>query len=65
MLITSVEEEISIPFENGNEVLKFSDGINGISTIQEIPIISTNNVVPENTQSDLSELISNLEGKCS
>ncbi|XP_021742323.1 kinesin-like protein KIN-14U [Chenopodium quinoa] len=60
MLITSVEEEISIPFENGNEVLKFSDGINGISTIQEIPII-TNNVVPENTQSDLSELISNLE----
>lgn len=55
MFISSVEEEI---------YLKCSDGTNGIFPIQEYPTISTHttNVVPEKTQSDLSLLLSNLEG---
>lgn len=63
MLITSVEEEISFPFENGIEVLKCSDVTNGISPNQEFSNISilTKNVVPEHTQSDLTHIMSTLE----
>lgn len=66
MLISSVNEQISFPFENGIEVMKYSDATNGICIIQDFTSICTHtDVVPEHTPSDLSSLMSNLEGKLS
>ncbi|KAL2942394.1 Kinesin-like protein KIN-14U [Bienertia sinuspersici] len=64
MLVSSVTEQISFPFENGIEVLEYSDCTNGISPIQEISTFctATNVVSEEKTESDLNQLMSNLEG---
>ena len=66
MLITSIKEEITFPFENGIEILKCSDVTNGINPHEEFSNISINRNVTsedEHTQNDLSQLVSTLEGK--
>ncbi|CAO2832711.1 unnamed protein product [Amaranthus hypochondriacus] len=64
MLITSIKEEITFPFENGIEILKCSDVTNGINPHEDLSNISINRNVTsedEHTQNDLSQLVSTLE----
>lgn len=68
MFIPAEKDQISSPFENGMEALKIPDGKNGIFPTPELPcpptlpgVCTDANVVPEHTESELDQLITNLE----
>uniref|UniRef100_A0A7C9EDU0 Adenosinetriphosphatase n=1 Tax=Opuntia streptacantha TaxID=393608 RepID=A0A7C9EDU0_OPUST len=68
MVIPAVKDQIPSPFENGMAALKIPDGKNGIFLTPELPcpptlptICTDANAVPEHTESELDQLVTNLE----
>ncbi|KAJ8440163.1 hypothetical protein Cgig2_003488 [Carnegiea gigantea] len=68
MFIPAEKDQIPSPFENRMGALKIPDGKNGIFPTPELPcpptlpaVCTDANVVPEHTESELDQLITNLE----